>query len=130
MISSRRNFLLGAGAALLTAPAIVRSASLMPVKQMLLSPRRRMFHAKLDPTTKLVYWVNSNGDRVELNKFPLTEKDDKPYEDFWERGAVYDEYNRAQLIKPYPLPVLGEGQNVAHYFSHNPENFAVNDFIT
>lgn len=32
MISSRRSFLVGLGAALITAPAIVRAGSLMPVK--------------------------------------------------------------------------------------------------
>lgn len=35
MISSRRNFLIGATASLVTAPAIVRAASLMPVKRMI-----------------------------------------------------------------------------------------------
>ncbi len=34
MITSRRSFLTGFGAALITAPAIVRADSLMPVKQM------------------------------------------------------------------------------------------------
>lgn len=34
LISSRRKFLTGLGAALVTAPAIVRAASLMPVKVM------------------------------------------------------------------------------------------------
>ena len=34
MITSRRSFLTGLGAALITAPAIVRAGSLMPVKQM------------------------------------------------------------------------------------------------
>lgn len=34
MITSRRTFLTGLGAALITAPAIVRAGSLMPVKQM------------------------------------------------------------------------------------------------
>lgn len=32
MIASRRNFLFGVGASIITAPAIVRVASLMPVK--------------------------------------------------------------------------------------------------
>ena len=35
MIQSRRSFLWGAGAALITAPAIVRASSLMQIKQML-----------------------------------------------------------------------------------------------
>lgn len=35
MNSSRRGFLTGLGAALITAPAIVRAGSLMPVKQMI-----------------------------------------------------------------------------------------------
>src|SRR6266704_3082525 len=35
MITSRRSFLTGLGAALVTAPAIVRATSLMPIKQMI-----------------------------------------------------------------------------------------------
>lgn len=35
----RRSFLTGIGAALITAPAIVRAGSLMPVKQMIVDPR-------------------------------------------------------------------------------------------
>ncbi len=38
MITSRRSFLTGLGAALITAPAIVRAGSLMPVRQMMIDP--------------------------------------------------------------------------------------------
>lgn len=38
MISSRRSFLTGLGAALITAPAVVRAGSLMPVKAIVIDP--------------------------------------------------------------------------------------------
>ena len=38
MITSRRSFIAGLGAALITAPAIVRAGSLMPVRTMIIDP--------------------------------------------------------------------------------------------
>lgn len=81
MITSRRSFLTGLGAALVVAPAIVRAGSLMPVKQMVNVPRQYGMSASvawgeaLDagmfgnfPGCMLVRWNNQFNDFGEWTK--------------------------------------------------------------
>ena len=65
----RRSFLAGLGAALFVAPAIVKSTSLMPVKQVVWTPRKRMFTAELDQIKRTVSWKSPEGLPVEWGKY-------------------------------------------------------------
>lgn len=61
MISSRRSFLVGLGAALITAPAIVRAGSLMPVRQMI--------HLPMIKVSGIDAWGKPIEEIVELGKY-------------------------------------------------------------
>lgn len=67
MILARRSFLTGLGAALITAPSIVRAGSLMPVKQMI-EPIAFIEKAWLD---LLVHMMAGNGEILNMRASQL-----------------------------------------------------------
>lgn len=73
MTLSRRGFFTGLAAVAVTAPSIVRSASLMPVKQMLIVPTPRTYNQDIIYSNRVIrHWMDVQAirDRNILWVFP------------------------------------------------------------
>jgi hypothetical protein len=87
LIVTRRNFLVGASASLLSAPAVVRAASLMPVRNIIIDPPYWGFVDRLfafragSAATKLIYagWSAEDAAR-EMNRRGVLDMNNTPWE--------------------------------------------------